>query len=74
MGWGERGIILINKGLDFDGRVCVLFCVRQDEHYAFVAFAVQIMCYYACAVFGAVSVQAAFFFSCPCGGVYSVAP
>ena len=61
MGWGGRGISLINKGLDFDGSVCVLFCVRQDEHYALVAFAVQIMCYYACALFGAVSVQAALF-------------
>ena len=65
MGWGGRGISLINKGLDFDGSVCVPFGVRQDEHYVFVAFAVQIMCYYACALFGAVSVQAAFFFLLP---------
>ena len=61
MGWGGRGISLINKGVDFDGSVCVLFCVRQDENHALVALAVQIMCYYACALFGAVSVQAAFF-------------
>ena len=60
VGWGGRGISLINKGLDCYGSLCVLFCVRQDEHYAFVAFAVQIMCYYACVVFGAVLVQAAF--------------
>ncbi len=32
------------------------------------------MCYYACALFGVVSAQAAFFVSCPCGGVYSFAP
>ena len=70
MGWGGRGISLINKGVDFDGSVCVLFCVRQDEHHALVAFAVQIMCYYACALLGAVSVQVALFFSCPWGGVY----
>ena len=56
MGWGGRGISLINKGVDFDGSVCVVFCVRQDEHYALVVFVVQIMCYYACAFFGAVSV------------------
>ena len=74
MGWGGRGISLINKGVDFDGSVCVLFCVRQDENHALVAFAVQIMCYYACALLGAVSVQVAFFFSCPWGGVYSFAP
>ena len=67
MGWGGRGISLINKGLDFDGSVCVPFGLRQDEHYVFVAFAVQIMCYYACALFGAVSVQAVFFFLLPLG-------
>ena len=70
MGWGGRGISLINKGVDFDGTVCVLFCVRQDENHALVALAVQIMCYYACALLGAVSVQVALFFSCPWGGVY----
>ncbi len=56
MGWGGRGISLINKGVDFDGSVCV--------------FAVQIRCYYACALLGAVSVQVALFFYCPWGGVY----
>ena len=70
MGWGGRGISSRNKGVDFDGTVCVLFCVRQDENHALVALAVQIMCYYACALLGAVSVQAALFFSCPWGGVY----
>ena len=70
MGWGGRGISLINKGVDFDGSVCVVFCVRQDEHYALVVFVVQIMCHYACAFFGAVSVQVALFFSCPWGGAY----
>ena len=72
MGWGGRGISLINKGVDFDGTVCVLFCVRQDENHALVALAVQIMCYYACAPLGAVSVQVALFFSCPWGGVYMI--
>ena len=67
MGWGGRGISLINKGVDFDGSVCVLFCVRQDEHHALVAFAVQIMCYYACALLGAISAQVALFLLLPLG-------
>ena len=70
MGWGGKGISLIEKGVNFDGSVCVLFCVRQHEHHALVAFAVQIRCYYVCALLGAVSVQVALFFSCPWGGVY----
>ena len=70
MGWSGRRISLIDKGVDFDGSVCVLFCVRQHEHHALVAFAVQIRCYYVCALLGAVSVQVALFFSCPWGGVY----
>ena len=67
MGWGGRGISLINKGVDFDGTVCVLFCVRQDENHALVALAVQIMCYYACALLGAVSVLSCFVFLLPLG-------
>ncbi len=70
MCWGVRGISLINKGVDFDGSVCVLFRVRQDENHALVALVVQIMCYSACALLGAVSVQVGLFFSCPWGGAY----
>ena len=70
MGWGGRGISSRNKGVDFDGTVCVLFCVRQDENHVLVALAVQIMCYSVCALLGAVLVQVALFFSCPLGGVY----
>ena len=70
MGWDGRGISLIDKGVNFDGSVGVLFCVRQHEHHALIAFQVQIRCYYVCTVLDAVSVQVALFFSCPWGGVY----
>ena len=58
---------MTNKGVDFVGTVCVLLCGRQDGHHALVAFAVQIMCYYACALLGAISAQVALFLLLPLG-------
>ena len=51
---------MINKGIGFCQQCLCFPYGREDEHHALVAFAVQTMRHYVCALLGAISAQVAF--------------
>ena len=51
---------MTNKGFLYCRQCWCFSCGREDEHHALVAFAVQTMRHYVCALLGAISAQVAF--------------